>query len=74
MLRSFFQPLTHSLTGSLLFLLSVSVTGAAVKLLINRHDILTVGELLVGAVVVLGLAFVSLYTYLVLSVTETPRR
>lgn len=67
---SFIRPLTHSLKGTLVFVLSVFVTGSALKLLVAHHELFSVGELVAGGFIVLGLALVTLYAYLVLAATE----
>lgn len=71
---SFIRPLTHSLKGTLAFVFSVFVTGTTLKLLVAHHELFSTGELVGGAFVVLGLALVTLYTYLVLAATEVRNR
>lgn len=68
------RPFTHSVLGTLLFLLSGTITFFSGKLLIERSHLFTGLELFIGAIVVLGLVLLTFYAYLVLSATEVRRK
>lgn len=68
------RPLLHSLTGTLLFTFSGTIAFITGKLLIDRHQLFSSGELFLGAGVVVALIVLTFYSYLVLGATEVRKR